>query len=171
MAAKKHVFATISEGGLILAVGAIGWAAHVPLLFASLGPTAYELVEKPNTPSARVYNIIVGHVVAMSAGFLSLWILNAWSSPKVAAAGFVSSPRLWAAVLAVVITTAATLVLRANQPAAPATSLLVSLGSMQRGHDALAIIAGVLILTALGEPIRRHAQQLAKEEVSAITST
>jgi hypothetical protein len=171
MAAKKHVFATLGEGGLILAVGAVGWLAHMPLIFASLGPTAYELVEKPNTPSARVYNIVVGHFIGMGAGFLSLWVLHAWNSPNVEAAGFVSSPRLWAAVLAVVITTAATLALKANQPAAPATSLLVSLGSMQRAHDALAIMAAVLILTVLGEPLRRYSQRLEREELLSSAST
>ncbi len=156
MAAKEHVLATLGEGALILAVGAAGWAAHMPLIFTSLGPTAYELVEKPKSPSAKVYNIIVGHFVALGAGFLSLWLLGAWDSPKVATAGFVASPRLWACVISVVITTALTLALKASQPAALSTTLLVSLGSMQRGRDAVAIIIAVLLLTAIGEPIRRY---------------
>ena len=165
---KKHdLLAIVGEGGLILAVGAAGWAAHMPLIFTSLGPTAYELMEKPDSPSAKVYNIIVGHLAALGAGFLSLWILNAWGAPKVSAAEFVSSQRLWASVLAVVITTAATLALKASQPAALSTTLLVSLGSMQTGRDALAIIIGVLILTAAGEPLRRFVQHLKREEQSS----
>ncbi len=155
MAVKNKFVATCGEGGLILAVGAIGWAAHMPLLFTSLGPTAYEIVEKPNTPSARAYNVLVGHFTALGAGFFSLWILHAWNAPKMADAGFVSSPRLWAALLAVIITTLVTLALKASQPAAMATTLLVSLGSMQRGRDAIAIAIGVVILAILGEPVRR----------------
>ena len=41
------LWATLGEGGLILVLGAIGWATKQPLIFASLGPTAYELVEQP----------------------------------------------------------------------------------------------------------------------------
>jgi hypothetical protein len=50
-------------------IATIGWAIHMPLIFASLGPTAYEIVEKPNSKSARVYNVIVGHFVALGSGF------------------------------------------------------------------------------------------------------
>jgi hypothetical protein len=52
--------------------------------------------------------------MALGAGFFSLWVLAAWNAPKVTSAGFVSSSRIWAAVLAVVITTAATLLLKAS---------------------------------------------------------
>jgi hypothetical protein len=156
----RNVLAVVAEGGLILLVGGIGWAAHLPLLFTSLGPTAYELLEKPNSPSAKPYNVIVGHFTALAAGFLALWIFGAWSAPKVAMSGFVPGVRIWAAVLAVVITTAVTLALKASQPAALATTLLVSLGSMQRAQDAVAIILGVIILAAAGEPIRRYSVKL-----------
>lgn len=43
----------------------------------------------------------------------------------------------------------------ASQPASLATSLLVTLGLMQTKRDAIAIVIGVLILTAVGEPMRR----------------
>jgi hypothetical protein len=160
MKSKKILFGVLGEGGLLLVIGAIGWAAHMPLLFASLGPTAYELVEKPHAPSAKAYNIIVGHFVALGAGFFALWVLEAWNAPKVVSADFVSSPRLWAAVLAAAITIVITLLLNASQPAALATSLIVSLGSLQRGRDAIAIIIGVLILTVIGVPIRRQLQKV-----------
>src|SRR5215813_14625561 len=39
------VWATLGEGGLVLALAAIGWATNQPLIFASLGPKAYELAE------------------------------------------------------------------------------------------------------------------------------
>ena len=153
---KNVLYATIGEGALVLVLAALGRGLHLVLLFPSLGPTAYELVEKPNTKSARLYNVVVGHLLALGAGFLALWILNAWSAPSVTAAGFVSSPRLWASVLAVVITTATTLAVKANQPASLATTLLVSLGAMQTEGDAITIVIAVLILAAIGEPIRRR---------------
>ena len=148
-------WATLGEGGLVLVLAAIGWATRQPLIFASLGPTAYELVEQPQLRSARAYNIIVGHLIGLGAGFLALYALNAWAAPNVISAGVVSTDRLWAVAIAATLTTFATLLLKAGQPAALATTLLVSLGSMQTRQDAIAIVAGVLIITAVGEPVRR----------------
>lgn len=139
----------------MLALAAIGWATKQPLIFASLGPTAYELVEQPQLRSARAYNIIVGHLVGLGAGFLAVYLLNAWGTPNVISTGIVSTQRLWAVAIAVMLTTLVSLILKAGQPAALATTLLVSLGSMQTRRDAVAIVAGVLIITAIGEPVRR----------------
>jgi hypothetical protein len=55
-----------------------------------------------------------------------------------------------------VITTAATLALKASQPASLSTTLLVSLGSMQTMRDAATIAIAVLIIAAVGEPLRRQ---------------
>jgi len=146
---------TLGEGGLILVVAAVGWATKQPLIFAGLGPTAYELVEQPQLRSARAYNITVGHMIGLGAGFLAVYLTNAWKEPNVILSGVVSTERLWAVALATTLTTLVTLLLKAGQPAALATTLLISLGSMQTRRDALAIIAGVLIITAIGEPVRR----------------
>ncbi len=146
---------SLAEGGLILIVGVTAWASGHPWLFTSLGPTAYELVEKPEIPSARLYNVIVGHLVGMGAGFAALALLGAWHAPVVNGNTFVSLARLWAAVIAAFLTTLVNLLLRSGQPAALATTLLVSLGAMQTAAAALWIIIGVLILAAIGVPLRR----------------
>ena len=153
---KNLLYASLGEGALILLMGAIALAVRRPLIFASLGPTAYELVEKPLAPSSRTYNIIVGHMVGLSAGLFSLWLLAAWNAPKVVSTGFVTSARLWAAFASVVITTVATLSLKASQPASLSTTLLVSLGSMQTTRDAAAIAIAVWIIAAVGAPLRRQ---------------
>jgi hypothetical protein len=149
------VWATIGEGGLVLALAAIGWATNQPVIFASLGPTAYELVEQPQLPSARAYNVIVGHLIGLGAGFLAVYLFNAWAAPNVIATGVVSAQRMWAVVISAALTTFTSLLLKAGQPAALATTLLVSLGAMQTRRDAIAVIVGVLLITALGEPVRR----------------
>lgn len=148
------IWATLGEGGLIMAMAAIGWATGQPLIFASLGPTAYEMVEQPHMKSARAYNVIVGHFCGLGAGFLALWILHAWSSPDVLSAGAISTQRLWAVTLAAALTTCLCLLLKAGQPAALATTLLISLGAMQTRKSAIAIVIGVLIIAAIGEPVR-----------------
>jgi hypothetical protein len=76
------LWATLGEGGLVLAVAAIGLATNQPLIFASLGPTAYELVEQPRLPSARPYNIIVGHLIGLGAGFSDALPFECVGCPK-----------------------------------------------------------------------------------------
>ena len=139
----------------MLVLAAISWVTKQPLIFASLGPTAYELVEQPQLRSARAYNIVVGHLIGLGAGFVALYLSKAWATPNVISTGAVSIERLWAVAIASTLTTLVTLMLKAGQPAALATTLLVSLGSMQTRQDALAIVAGVLIITLIGEPVRR----------------
>jgi HPP family len=148
-------WATVGEGGLVLALAAIGWLMQQPLIFASLGPTAYELVEQPQLPSARSYNIIVGHLIGLGAGFLAVYVLNAWAAPNVLATGVVSASRVRAVTISAALTTLVCLLVKAGQPAALATTLLISLGAMQTRRDAAAIIVGVLLIAAMGEPMRR----------------
>lgn len=155
--------ATVGEGALILVIAAVGWVTRQPLIFASLGPTAYEMVEKPRDKSSRAYNIVVGHLAGLGSGFLAVYLLDAWSAPHVMSAGIVTPARVWAATLAAVLTTCITLLLKAGQPAAIATSLLVALGSMQTRRDAIAIIAAVAIITAIGEPLRRARMKIMSE--------
>lgn len=47
-----------------------------------------------------------------------------------------------------------TLAARATQPAALSTTLVVSLGTMQRWQDGILIMIAILLLTAIGEPLR-----------------
>jgi hypothetical protein len=152
---RDWLWAPLGEGGLILVVAAIGWVTKQPLIFASLGPTAYELVEQPRLRSARPYNIVVGHFVGIACGFLTLFLLKAWAAPNVLSTGIVSPKRLWATAIAATLTTLITLLLKASQPAALATTLLIALGSMQTRRDAVAIVVGVLIVTGIGAPLRR----------------
>jgi len=160
---RDFLVAPAGEGALILVLAALSWIARWPFVFASLGPTAYEMVEQPGLKSARPYNVIAGHLVALGAGWIALLVFHARSSPSVSLAGSVVPARLGAAVLAVLLTTFVTLALRASQPAALSTALLVSLGSMQTGRDAVAIVISVLILAAIGEPLRRWRTEAARE--------
>jgi hypothetical protein len=140
---------------LILIAGAVAFATGFPLLFASLGPTAYEQSAMPHLKSSRPYNVLVGHTAGLGSAFLALWITHAWSTPAVTGSTSVSAARLWAAVIAVLITSVITVALKARQPAALATTLLVAMGAFQNSRGALAVILGVVLITIIGEPIRR----------------
>jgi hypothetical protein len=154
MLRRDVLIAPVCEGALILVVSAVAWIAHNPLVFASLGPTAYELVETPQRPSANTYNVIVGNLIAVGAGFLALYVTGAIHAAPLSQTG-IPLPRVWAATLAAAITVLVTLVTRATQPAALSTALLIALGSLQEWRDGFFIMVGVLIMAVLGEPIRK----------------
>lgn len=150
----------VAEGVLLLVVSGIGLALKLPLLFTSLGPTAYEQIEKPNARSAKPYNIIVGHCVALLAGFAALFLDHAFNAPVPSTAGQLTGSRIFASVLGCVLTAFINLLLRASQPAAFSTTLLVTLGSYESARDAFTIVLAVLVLTILGEPLRRKSLKL-----------
>lgn len=154
MSRKDLFIAPIFEGLLILVVAAAGWISHQPLVFASLGPTAFELVEMPKRRSARPYSIVIGNLVAVLAALVALMLTHARPTPAVSASG-VPLLRVWAAVLATALTVFVTLLVRATQPAALSTTLLISLGIMQTLKDATVIMIAVILMVAVGEPVRR----------------
>jgi len=152
---RHNLYWSPAQAGILLVIAAVAWAVHQPLIFASLGPTAYEIIEQPQMKSAGIYNVIVGHIVGLGAGLFALYVLNAWNTPKLLPLGILSTDRMWAVVIAAFLTTLANLLLKSGQPAAISTTLLVTLGAMQTRRDALAIVAGVFLIAIIGEPIRR----------------
>ncbi len=146
------------EGLLIFAVGVIGLLLHKPLLFASLGPTAYEQCEFPHRPSARPWNVIGGHMVAIVIGFALVAVLHVGSAGKINGDTAVNWPRLAASALAVALTAGLNMLLKATQPAAFASALLVTMGAFQSARGAVSLVASVLILGFLGELVRRRAR-------------
>lgn len=154
MLRKDLLIAPVLEAALILVLALAGWLSHTPMVFASLGPTAFEIIEAPERPSARPYNILAGTVIALLASFTALWLTKAWSAPAVSSLG-VPLSRVWAGTLAAMLTVFGTLLIRATQPAALSTSLLVSLGVMQTMKDAAIILISITAIVVIGEPIRR----------------
>jgi CBS domain-containing membrane protein len=154
MAKRDLIIAPLGEAFLILIAAGAGYLCRQPLIFASLGPTAYELIETPHRRTARPYCIFIGHLIGVGSAYLALVLTRAWWVPPVSAHG-VPWPRVEAVVLAAALTTFLTLLLQASQPAAIATALLVASGMLQRPLDALVIMAAVVLMILAGEPLRR----------------
>ena len=151
---KDALLAASMEAGLLLLAALLAFAMHAPLIFTSLGPTIYEMIETPMRPSARPYNVLVGHAVAILAGLVALAATHAFVAPALSMHGL-PLVRVFSVAIAGFLTVLGTLLLRANQPAALSTTLLVALGSMQTWPAILSLMGGVLLITAIGEPIRR----------------
>jgi hypothetical protein len=152
--ARDLITSSVCEAGLLLGVGAAAVLLHAPLFFASLGPTAYELTETPNQQSAKPYNVIVGHFIGVLSGFVALAATGAANAPVVTATS-ITWVRLLASIIATLLTAFGTLMAKAGQPAALATTLIVTTGAMQRPRDGLTIMVAIVLLTVIGEPLRR----------------
>lgn len=170
MSRRDLLIAPLCEAALLFVAAVIAWLTHRPVIFASLGPTAYELVETPERKSARPYNVMVGHLVAVLTGFLALWATNAWSSPGISQ-DTIGWRRIAAVVLASAGTVVVTLLMKATQPAALSTTLLISLGLMQKWQDGIVIMGGVLLMLLFGEPVRlwrlRHRKETGEQRSMA----
>jgi CBS-domain-containing membrane protein len=155
MFSRKDLFiAPLCEAALLSIVALAGWLTQKPFIFASLGPTAYELIETPERQTAQPYNVIVGHLIGVIAGFLGIYLTNAWNAPAVGSST-VSLQRMGASIIAAGLTVFLTLLLKASQPAAVSTTLLIALGVLQRGQDAFIIMGAVILIFIPGEALRK----------------
>lgn len=93
MLRKDILIAPVCEGALITVLSLAAWVAHNPSIFASLGPTAYELVETPERPSARAYNVLVGHLIGVLSAFLAIFLTHAGQSSPISENG-IALPRV-----------------------------------------------------------------------------
>lgn len=154
-AAPDGLWSPIAASVAIGFVGLVAWVAGQPWIAPSLGPSAYLLATEASHPSARAYSTITGHTVALGAGFAAVAIFGAWAEPALLAQGLLAPARVGAAALAVFLCVAVLLPMRATHPPAAATTLLVALGSLSTWRDAVGVIIGAALLSAVGVPLRR----------------
>jgi hypothetical protein len=159
--ATSPVYAVLLSGLVIAGIGGLGVWAGQPWLFPSLGPTIFLQAVTPNDTSARPWNTVAGHAIGTAAGFLSVFVCGAEVAPLPADAGYVVGSRAAAAALAVALTVAGQLAIRAPHAPAAATTMLIALGGLQPDLRTLVAIAvGVGLIAGLGEVTRlRHPER------------
>jgi hypothetical protein len=152
----EWVWAPLTAALLTVVVGAAGLLAGLPWLFPSLGPTIFLQVHKPDLESARPWNVVIGHFAGIAGAAVGVLVSGAGSAPPVLSEDVLTWPRIWAAVIAMALTLAIQIPLKASHPPAAATALLVALGGFRLvPGDLLVLIAGILLTAALGEGARR----------------
>ena len=150
-----YLWTPVAAGLLTLLCGLLGLATHQMLLFPSIGPTAFLLAHSPNEQSSRVWNVIVGYTIGLAAAYVALALLRGNDAPALFAVHALAPVRVWASALAVALSLAGQIALRASHAPAAATTLLVALGGFRPTlHDASAVIAGVVLLAIGGELLR-----------------
>lgn len=154
-AIPEIVWSPLASGILMVIPGVLGLLVGQPWLFPSLGPTAFLQAQAPDLPMSKLYNTLVGHFVGIVAGYLAVFLLGLDSTDSVFAIHHLSAGRMWASVIAVSLTLAAQIPLRATHAPAAATTLLISLGGFGRKWvDIESLTVGILLVAFVGELFR-----------------
>ena len=136
--------------GSLLAIGLSGlcaWVFKEPLLFPSLGATAFLFFETPLAEVGTPRNAIIGHGVAILAGLFSLAVFGLLGAASVYQQG-VTPARIGAVALSVALTGGVLRLLRAAHPPAGATTIIVSSGLLAKPGQIASIVVGVIIIPA-----------------------
>lgn len=131
-------------------------ATGTPLLFPSLGPTAFLLFYSPLTPAASPRNTLGGHLIGAVSGYLSLALFGLLEATFVAGAPLTSA-RIGAAALSLGLTSGAMIWLKFPHPPAGATTLIVSLGILREPWQLVVLMLAVVLLVLQGFTINRLA--------------
>lgn len=143
--------------GSLLAIGVSGACAYAfdePLLFPSLGATAFLIFETPLAEVGSPRNTIVGHLVAIGAAAFALAAFDLLDASSALEAG-VTGARIGAVALAVGLTGGLLRLLRSAHPPAGATTMIVALGLLSSGREIAAVAVGVVIVTVAGWLLNR----------------
>jgi hypothetical protein len=156
VALPDPIWSPIAVALLTLAVGVPALLFGMqPWLLPSLGPTAFLQTALPAHPTARLYNVLVGHAGGVVAALIGLWVFNAWNEPVVLVDQKLTALRLGASMIALLLSMLTGILLRASHPPAAATVLLITLGSMKTQEQLIALAIGVVIIGVAGELVRR----------------
>lgn len=143
--------------GSLIAVsisGLAAWALDEPLLFPSLGATAFLFFETPMAEVASPRNAMIGHVTAVLAALAAIAAFGLLDAPSAYEAGVVPE-RIGAVAFAVAATGGVLRLLRAAHPPAGATTIIVSSGLLDDPSQMVAVVAGVAIMTVAGVLVNR----------------
>ncbi|HKO27999.1 MAG TPA: HPP family protein [Solirubrobacteraceae bacterium] len=138
----------------ILLSGVWAYVVKEPLVFPSLGATAFIIFETPMAEVGTPRNTIVGHTVGILAGALALAIFGLLNAPSLYVSGL-SLGRVCAMALAVALTGGVLRFVRAAHPPAGATTIIVASGLLHTPRQMLDVLVGVALLTIAGWLLNR----------------
>lgn len=150
------LFALINGFVSIGLMTAVAILADAPMIFPSLGPTAFLFFYTPLAPAASPRNTIIGHAIGATAGWSSLAALGLLDSDP-AVGGGIEGGYVLAAAAALGVTSGAMVLLNTPHPPAGATTLIVALGLMTAVADLVVLMCAVVLLTVQAFVINRLA--------------
>lgn len=136
---------------LIATLGVLTWVLGQPLLFPSIGPSAYSLATGPTSESNTPKNVIGGHLLGVVAGLVAYHtfasgLIATQPPPPISPNGL----RLAAsATVAIALTIGGMLLSELDHAPACATTLIVGLGLLTTVVEGAIIMAGIAVLVGL----------------------
>lgn len=126
--------------------GLIAWALDEPLVFPSLGATAFLFFETPMAEVASIRNTLIGHTVGTLVAFFWLEVFGLVGEPSAIATEF-TADRVACVALSLAFTGGILRLLRAAHPPAGATTVIVSIGLLTTVEECAILLTGVLLLS------------------------
>ncbi len=137
------------------AVALLGWWAQAPWLVPSVGASAFIQLLLPEAPAGQAYDTGVGQLVGLVAGFAAVLATGAAAAPVMSETHEIALVRVAAVVLAVFLTAAVQVPLKALSAAGAALAVLVAAGVATPSWASFAVLAaGIGLVTVLGEARR-----------------
>ncbi|MFC3959653.1 HPP family protein [Halovivax cerinus] len=143
-----RVGSTLHTGTLLSTTAALAWLSGLPMLFPSLGPSAFVLALFERGESTSPRRVIGGHAVGVVAGLVAYTLLAGGADMTTATApGSIAGLRLGASgVVATTLTAGGMLATDTRHPPACATTLIVSLGLLPTVREGATILLAVVVL-------------------------
>jgi len=140
---SKALFAFINSVISMGIMGLAAWYTEQPLVFPSLGPSAFTFFFRPSSPSSSPRNAILAHGSGFLIGYCGYHFIGQGFGTYL---GAIISLGLVAVVM---------ILGRISHPPAASTTLIVSLGLMITIPELIAILVAVLLLTIQAYIINR----------------
>jgi hypothetical protein len=106
------------------------------------------ILETPGEPAAHPRNVLVGHVVAVAAGYLALVVTGLRTAPSAVQEGL-NGPHVVAALVSLAVTVLVLQLLRMPHAPAGATTLIVGLGILKTPGQLAVMVLSVVLVTLL----------------------
>ena len=152
---KQRAAGTLASGGILALIGALSIWARQPWLAPSLASALFVQTLTPGENSARLWPAIVGQIAGVACGIAGVYLAHASRLPSFIDHHALLPRRAVASVIAVILTGALQLMLRAVSPAGAATTLIVAMGVETANlAGAARLTAAVIAAGLLGEAAR-----------------
>lgn len=137
-------------------LGAVAVFFAWPLVFPSLGPTAFLVFYAPARAMSWPRNCVLGHLLAMACGF-AFYFLLVWFFPEKALSPHFGLSKALLVSLAVGLTGLIMVLTDILHPPAASTAMLAAAGYFQEPLQVLGFILGLFLIVAEGVVIHRLA--------------
>jgi CBS-domain-containing membrane protein len=122
--------------------------SHQPLVFPSLGPTAFLLFYRPHAQASCPRNALAGHLIGALSGLSALTAFGLLGQGP--ALTHLSAARIGAAAMSLGLTAGGMIWAGTPHPPAGATTLIVSLGFLHTPAAVAVLMVGVALLVDRG---------------------